>query len=56
MPESLVQLLTCTLPEVRSVTVCSAFGYNRLVYMTSAGAARLIRGWKHLVSCLGPSF
>lgn len=49
-PESVVQLATCTLPEVSSVDICSAYGYNRLVYMTDASLCRVITGWPKLVS------
>lgn len=49
-PESLIQLATCALPEVSSVDICSAYGYNRLVYMTDAAICRMITGWSKLVS------
>lgn len=48
-PETLAQLLTCTLPEVKTVTVASSYGYNRLVYCTTACITRLATGWKNLV-------
>lgn len=48
-PESLIQLLTATLKNVKSITICSAFGYNRLVYITDSTLTRLNSGFPKLV-------